>query len=414
MLELSAELVLIGSGVALVVLAVVVFALLLRSVRSMASAELPSLGSHPPLTVIRPIKGLDPEAEENIEAAFDHGYPGEVEILFVFDDEEEPAVPIVEQAIRRRRSRGEDVKAKILFCGPPPPSRTGKLNAMIAGLEETDTELVAFADSDIRPRPGALTALVRTLAKHPDAGSAFAPVVASQRAQTIGDACYALLLNGLYSPSAAALARIEAGDMPFIMGQYMVLKRQAIRDIGGLESAEGQLVDDMYLGARVHAAGYKNMVSPVSASIVAEGVSTREFVGIFRRWMSFARSGLPQWRFHAVVWIVGVVFWLGLINALLGVWIGSWRGVAANLGAALLVASFINVVHHRIGGYPLPWRYWWVSFALLVLTPFAFFSTRMWKTVDWRGRSYRVNSHSTLEVSELAETEVEKEKSPGS
>ena len=54
------------------------------------------------------------------------------------------------------------------------------------------------------------------------------------------------------------------GELPYIMGQYMVLKRDALRAIGGLKSAEGQLVDDMYIGARMRAAGYTNRVAPMS------------------------------------------------------------------------------------------------------------------------------------------------------
>jgi cellulose synthase/poly-beta-1,6-N-acetylglucosamine synthase-like glycosyltransferase len=127
------------------------------SVRARAPARYPSL------TVVRPIRGLDTEAIENLRAALDTGYPGECETLFVLDDEREPALALIHQAMREARAAGRAVDARVLFAGRPPAGRTGKLNAMIVGLHAARGELVAFADSDIRPDREALRALVRTL-----------------------------------------------------------------------------------------------------------------------------------------------------------------------------------------------------------------------------------------------------------
>src|SRR5512142_1974147 len=49
----------------------------------------------PSLTVICPIKGLDAGAPENIRAVLDLDYPGPLELLFVLDDDAEPALPLL-------------------------------------------------------------------------------------------------------------------------------------------------------------------------------------------------------------------------------------------------------------------------------------------------------------------------------
>ena len=203
------------------------------------------LRSYPSVTVIRPIRGLDAGAEGNIAAALDNGYPGEVETIFVFDDANEPALPLVEQAIDMHLADGRPGTARVLFCGSPPPGQTGKLNAMIKGLNHAKGELIAFADSDIRPDRDALRVLVETLMTSPGAGSSFAPVVVSENARTAGDVGYGVMLNGLYGPEAAASTVRHHGTLPFIMGQFMLFKRSTIDAIGGLESAEGQFVDDV-------------------------------------------------------------------------------------------------------------------------------------------------------------------------
>jgi ceramide glucosyltransferase len=351
---------------------------------------------YPSITVIRPIKGLDAGAEENIQAALRHGYPGWVETLFVFDDDSEPALPLVEETIRRRRFEGLDTNARVIFSGAPPAGRTGKLNAMIAGLREAKGELIAFADSDIRPDKKALTRLVETLLGTPRAGAAFAPVVVAERPRTVGDAGYTLLINALYGPEAAASTHKNRGELPFIMGQFMVFTREAIDAIGGLESAEGQLVDDMYLGMRVKAAGLRNMVSPHPVPIVQYGVPLREFWSTYVRWLTFSRSGLPGWEFKASAYLRGVVFWLGLIAGVFSLTQGWWLAAALNGLANLGVVFSNNILHRAIGGAHLPLRHRWVTFGLLLLSPLVLASILLKRQVTWRGRSYQLNGKSQL------------------
>src|SRR5579859_1332266 len=219
-------------------------------VRAIADArpQRPTLARYPSVSVIRPVRGRDVDAAANFAAALDTGYPGEVETLFIVDDESDPAWPLLKQAVAHAQH-----EARVLVAGPPPAGRTGKLNAMIVGLEAARGELVAFGDSDTRPDRDVLRVTVETLLAEPGAGSAFAPVVVCNHtgtAGTAGDAGYALLIDALYGP-AVALACRATGDLPFIMGQLMVLKRSTLAAIGGLDCARGQLVDDMHIGACV-------------------------------------------------------------------------------------------------------------------------------------------------------------------
>jgi ceramide glucosyltransferase len=351
---------------------------------------------YPSITVIRPIKGLDAGAEENIRSGLNHGYPGRVETLFVFDDDSEPALPLVEAAISQRRATGLETNARILFSGAPPAGRTGKLNAMIAGLREAKGELIAFADSDVRPDRKALTRLVGTLLGDPRAGSAFAPVAVTERPRTLGDAGYSLLLNSLYGPEASASAHKNAGELPFIMGQFMVFTRETIDAIGGLESAEGQLVDDMYLGMRVKAAGLRNLVSPHPVPIVQYGVSLREFWSTYVRWLTFSRSGLPGWEFKASAYLRGVVFWAGLVAAVFSLTQGWWLAAAFNGMANFGIVLSNNALHRAIGGARLPLRHRWVTFGLLLIAPLVLLAILLRREVKWRGRSYQLNGKSQL------------------
>ena len=320
-----------------------------------ASATSKPLSRYPSVTVVRPIKGLDAGISENINAALDHGYPGEVETLFVFDDDHEPALPLVRRAIETRRWIGKERDARILFSGAPPPGRTGKLNAMITGFQESRGELVAFADSDIRPDRDALRMLVETLCATPRAGAASAPVVVTENPVTLGDTGYALLLNGLYAPAAAKTVRERNGTLSFIMGQFMVLTREAIAAIGGLESATGQLVDDMYLGARIKAAGFRNVVSPQRVPIIQRGMSLKEFWRTYVRWIAFSRSGLPGREFKVLSYLRPAMFWSGLIAAGVAASQGFWLIALLNALVPVEVTASTIYLHRVVGGGRLTW-----------------------------------------------------------
>ena len=125
-----------------------------------------------------------------------------------------------------------------------------------------------------------LRVAVEPLLEEPNAGSAFAPVVVQNRLRTGGDTGYALLIHAIYGP-AVALASRPSGDVPFIMGQLMVLKRPAIEAIGGLESADGQLVDDMHIGACMSRAGLRNVQSSHPLHIVNCGMSMGAFIRLY-------------------------------------------------------------------------------------------------------------------------------------
>lgn len=355
----------------------------------------------PSITVVRPVKGLDVDAEQNLAAALDNDYPGEVETIFVLDDELDPAFATVRKAVAAHVATGRFGKARIMLAGEPPATMTGKLHAMIAGLGQATGYLVAFADSDTRPHRYSLRLAVEKLLTTARAGSVFVPVVASEAPQTAGDVGVAMMLNGLYGPAVASTVR-SSGDMPFIMGQLMVFRRETLKSLSDLQSVRGELVDDMRIGMDVVAAGYRNVVSADTLPIVVRGLGLAEFVRMFRRWLIFSRSGLPTWSFKLPVWLRGLEFWLGFLMATLALLDGLY--LAALPAAAVVVAVSASVVrlHRALGGAAIGWQHAWVPAAILLLGPLVLLSAILKPEVTWRGRTYRLDARSKLHRPEPA------------
>jgi ceramide glucosyltransferase len=381
--------------VGLVLLAsILIWHLRLRRAIAPAPGAAVRLPRYPSVTVIRPVRGRDVGAEENFRAALDTGYPGEVETLFIFDDDSDPGLPLARSVVADHHAAGRAGQADVLVAGAPPPGRTGKLNAMIAGTERARGELIAFGDSDTRPDREVLRQVVETLAAAPDAGSAFAPILVDQPARAAGDALYALMQNALYAP-LAVFAAGPARQLPFIMGQLMVFRRSVLAAIGGVACAEGQLVDDMYLGRRLHEAGYRNLMSRHPLRIATGGMTFAQFIPVYRRWLAFSRNGLPlsfTWR----QWLLGLHFVSALALSMLAL-VGGYGAAALPATAALFAVGWSQLsLQHEYGGAPIPLRLAWTAWAVFLIAPAVIAANALRRDVSWRGRVYRLDTDAAL------------------
>lgn len=355
------------------------------------------LDHYPSVTVIRPIKGLDPDLDLNARSGLEHGYPGEVETFFIFDDGREPGLPIVEKAVAEHRDSGRTGSADILLCGQPPAGRTGKLNAMIQGIRRARGEIVVFCDSDVRTDRDALRVLVETLLQSERAGSAFAPVVVSEPATSLADAACAMLLNGLYTPAACGELAARGGDLPFILGQLMAFTRKSLEAIGSLEGMRGELVDDLHIGVLIERAGLRNVASAHPIRIIQYGLDARQGMANFVRWMTFSRTGIPQLSFKLPIALRAVAV---AVSTAVGVPLAAaGHGIAATAFAVVAVASVasVNALHNHTGCAPLRPRHWLAPLVIFLLAPFVFGRIYLTQSrVDWRGRVYALDRSSRL------------------
>jgi ceramide glucosyltransferase len=385
-----------GIGMALLAFIVLWHRTLSRAVKPMA-AKPHGPRSYPSVSVIRPVRGKDVGAAENFAAALDTGYPGEVETLFVFDDELDEGLPVAREVVAAHAAAGRRGTARVLVAGAPPAGRTGKLNAMVVGQRFAVGELVAFGDSDTRPDRKVLRGVVDALLSSPRAGSAFAPNLVHEAPRAAGDVVYAIMQNALYAPLAAWFAG-EARELPFIMGQLMVFRRAALLAIGGVESVTGQLVDDMAIGRRLHEAGYTNVLGRAPLHIATGGMTLRQFLPVFRRWMMFSRNGLPlsfTWR----QWLQGVAFFLALAAMVIGFATGHpWAALISALAIVTQSASLL-ALNSENGAAPIPLRWAFMPVVFFLLAPFVLAQNILRRRVEWRGRAYQLDGAAALAAS---------------
>jgi ceramide glucosyltransferase len=339
----------------------------------------------PRVAVLRPIRGLDPGARENLDALLELDYPGELETVFLLDDEDDPSYPFVRDAIAAHADR----RARIVLTGEPPPHRTGKIHKMILGAELSHADVLAFSDSDTRPLRHQLRELVALMMADDHCGIAFAPTVAVAHESAIGDVGYALLVNAWYG---AALDRIVGphDDVPFAMGQFMLIRRSALDAIGTMRAAEGELVDDMFLGNRMIANGYTNLVGPTRVPIAIGGMTLVDFVKIFRKWLFFSHSGLPA-SFKRAGWMRAVPGLSAWAMVVAGVVLASVPVVATGVAALVVFTGSQLWLSRDLGGAVVSPRHYWLAAALPFLATGVAASTKLSHEVSWRGRRYRLD-----------------------
>jgi ceramide glucosyltransferase len=357
----------------------------------------PALDRYPTLTVIRPIKGLDCEAEDNVRMALDTGYPGGVDTIFVFDDEHEPVLPIVEKVLAERAMDGCRDRAQIVLCGQPPAHRTGKLHAMLEGMKHANSELIAFGDSDIRADMDVLRIMVETLLTSENAGSVFPTAIVTSKPVTVGDVGAVSMLNSLYIPMASILYQKRNEDLPFILGQYMVFERRVLDEVVQLEEMRGQLTDDLHMGVLVNQGGLRNVIAPCKIDIVQYGLTPREAFDLYSRWLYYSRSGMPEWSYKIPSIVRAGLYIAGLGLGAFALSSGLWLAGALALGAAGMVNFTMIRIHDRVGGGTIAPRHWLVPGLFFLITPILFLRVYTQRRVTWRGRTYSLNASATLD-----------------
>jgi len=360
----------------------------MRALKRRTRERAPGLTRFPSVSIIRPVKGRDVEQDQNFRAALDTGYPGEVETIFVFEDENDPGYRIAEEAIAAHVRAGGAGVARIISAGPPPPGRTGKISNMIAGVAEATGELIAFGDSDTRPDRHVLTNLVEHLVHNDRAGAVFAPAAASCAPRTAADVGHAVILNAFLVAETEYRAGPER-DLPFLIGHLMVFRRSALEAIGGIECADGQLVDDMYLGAKVVGAGYQNIMGTHPLPNIGYGLRMDEFIRLWRRWLFFGRAGMQSrfvWPF--IIRAAGYFLSLGLAIAAL----------AAGTPWLALAPAFVWLceglhqlrLNRATGGGRVPLRFAWMAWSPYLIALPILVSMLVHPQLSWRGHVYRV------------------------
>jgi ceramide glucosyltransferase len=306
-----------------------------RFFRRPVTSASPGLGSFtPPVSNLKPIRGLDPEAYENFASFCRQDYP-DYELLFCVGEKDAPVVPVLEKLVRDFPQH----RIRILF-GTDSHALNDKVGKLARLVSEAQHEILVISDSDVRVRPDYLRTLVAPLTD-PKVGAVtcfYVPIQVkslAQSLQTIG------MVSDFY---AGVLADWQLEGMKFALGPTIATTRTQLAGFGGYRAIENRPADDLLVGRLIAERGYEVRLLPYTILTVPDYQSMPDLLQKRMRWLVVMRhmrrwghlgllftQGLP-WSLAAIVIHPTVAVALGYLGGYLGLrltmtWLIGIRGL---------------------------------------------------------------------------------------
>ncbi len=238
-------------------------------------------GPRPPVTVLKPVCGLEKGLRENLLSTCRQDWPG-LQVVFSLQDPADPALPLVRE-VQQEVNRGQVVRAGMEGDARPDPvtvdvavvgdrrEPNAKVRNLLGGLPLARHQVLVISDSDMRLRPDYLQAIVPPLADETVGCSCtFYRAVAAER---WWERLELLTVNADLLPNF--LFAWVSGAARFVLGGSTALSRSTLEAIGGLEPLGDYLVEDFEMGRRILARGRRVVLVPYLIDTVVDLASPR-------------------------------------------------------------------------------------------------------------------------------------------
>jgi ceramide glucosyltransferase len=329
----------------------------------------------PPVSILKPVRGLDPDAYDNFASFCRQDYP-EYEIVFCVGDPSDPVLPVIEKVIADFPRQS----IRVLF-GSGREATNDKVAKLARLSKEAKYEILVINDSDVRAEPDYLRKVVAPLAD-PKVGAVTCFYVSTdektlvQKLQTVG------MYSDFYPGIVVAW---QLDGIKFALGPTIATSRTRLAGFGGYEKIENRPADDLLVGRLIAEQGYEVRLIPYSVLTVADFQSLRDLYLKRLRWIVVMRHMRPWGHF-------GLVFTLGLPWSLAAIAISPAAGVAAIFVAAYLGLRIVMTLQIASGGLKQH-----VSLLSLALIPvWDAMAFVIWlvsftrSTIRWRDRDYYI------------------------
>jgi ceramide glucosyltransferase len=250
----------------------------------------------PPISILKPLKGTDPEIYECLRSHCLQDYP-EYEIIFGASDPNDPAIATV----KKLQSEFPANKIQLIVC-PKILGANIKVSNLAQMLPLARHDHLIVNDSDIRVERNYLRRVIAPLAD-PTVGMVTC-LYRGVAAPTLGSRLEALGISTDFCAGVLAARQLEGG-MRFGLGSTLAFRRGDVQPIGGFESFADYLADDYELGRRIADLGLKVELSDVVVETVLPPYSMRNFLQHQLRWSRAIRDARARG-------YIGLIFTFGL------------------------------------------------------------------------------------------------------
>ena len=330
----------------------------------------------PPVSNLKPIHGVDPDAYENFVSFCRQDYP-EYELLFCAGSPLDKVVPILEKLKKDFPER----RIRIIYRAEDGASND-KVAKLARLVEEASYDVLVFNDSDVRVERDYLRTVVAPLAR-PEVG-AVTCFYSSLRDTTLAANLHTIgMLSDFY---AGLLVARQLDGVKFAIGKTIVARRDLIARFGGYEKLQNRPGDDLLTGRLIAEQGYEVDLLPYTVQTVSGAVGFSDLLHKRLRWMVVMRHMRAGGHF-------GLLFTQGLMWTAVAMLVHPTRAVLIGYPTAYLM---LRVLMAWIIGHGLKERGVWKRMPLIPLWDAAAFL--LWlasftrSSIRWRNGEYYIRN----------------------
>jgi ceramide glucosyltransferase len=223
----------------------------------------------PPVTILKPVCGLEKNLGQSLRSACLQDYP-DFQVVCSVQDPRDPALPLLRDLEHEFGPARVTVAVEQRRAGA-----NGKINNLLGGLAHARHETLVISDSDVLLRPDYLKTIVAPL-MDPAVGCA-CTLYKATGADTWFEKMELLTLNADFLPNLV-FAHVT-GASGFCLGASIALRRPTLQAIGGLEELADYLVEDFEMGRRIAQAGHRVVLVPYCVDTVVDLKTTSQWWG---------------------------------------------------------------------------------------------------------------------------------------
>lgn len=342
-----------------------------------------NLDFQPPITIFKPLCGLESELYNNLASFCQQDYP-EYQIIFSVRSAEDPIIKIVKDICQNFPNLDIDLVINERTIGINP-----KVSNLANAAEVAKHSFWLIADSDIRVRSDYLKQVIQPM--HDDKVGVVTCLYSSVSQGWLAT-FEALNISTQFHPRVLTAKKIEG--IKFAFGSTILIRKTVLEEIGGFAAIANYLADDYRLGNLPAQKGYKVILSNYVVEHFLADVTIREFIDRQVRWAKCVRVE----RFWGYL---GLLFTEGTTMSLLFLILSkgsnfAWIILIITWSLRLLMASIVGAI--KLKDFVAQKAFWLIPLRDLV-------GFMIWcygligNKIEWRGQKFRLSKGGQLEKS---------------
>ena len=332
-----------------------------------------------PVSILKPLKGIDDNLEDNLESFFKLDYP-KYELLFGINSEDDPAVTMV----RKLMKKYPHIKSKLVissagnFLNP----KVNNLNNIVCHAKY---DYLLISDSNVKVEPHYLKENMKLMTLS-NAGLVTSTIKGTG-AKNLGSILENLHINTFVTGSVFFVNNIL--HYPVVIGKSMLLKKEALQKINGFKAFANVLAEDHLIGKEIRKAGYKIYHSQHIINNINIYWPMKRFLNRHIRW-AMIRKRLKLFRYFSEPFS----------NPILMVFV--YLLIAFNLESLIIfnLVTAIKIIFDskiaRTIGADLYWYHYLLIPVKDIIIGLIWFVPFFYNKIDWRGNYFYISRGTQL------------------